>query len=346
MDGVAWQLRDLTRAGVSVVTANGNLCYESPAGKPVVLQPYEADRDYGVKVVASLTTKTADVYVDGARRAKAEPFCRPIATIDYVLVKTGDKAVGELFLAPVNVYKGYSVNETFVTSGVGRFPDDWLVVANHVTATVETYECSTKPDIFSLKLCGDNRYVATPPNVSVVKGFPPLGGKTVFQCRFLLPEKATAFRAGLYSQGGEALTVTAVEEDLCLVGRKVPLVHKYRSNLWYMLKVIADPVAKTADIYINGKLAAEHVAINPRIKNFTGVFFSAQRGTVAWIDDVQVYPWEDYPADYVPQPKPCPAGSYLLGAQRLQPVARGELLRRLGIRVSLPRQTQTVSWLV
>jgi len=82
-----------------------------------------------------------------------------------------------------------------------------------------------------------------------------------------------------------------------------------------MLKVIADPVAKTADIFVNGKLAAERVTLNPQIKSFDSVSFTAERGTVAWVDDVQVYPWEDYPADYVPQPKPCPAGPYLLGVQ-------------------------------
>ena len=286
---------------------------KAPAGKPVVLQSYQADRDYGVKVVANLTTKTADVYVDGARRAKAAPFCRPIASIDYVLVKTGDAAVGEMFLGPVNVYKGYTVNETFVTAGVGRIPDDWMVFPDGGVATVEKYECSTKPDIFSLKLCGGNREGAATPFAAVVKGFPPLRGKTVFQCRFLLPEKATGFRASLDCRGAQAVRIMTVKKDLCV--DKVPLVHDYRSNLWYMLKVIADPVAKTADIYINGKLAAEHVAISPDVDNFDAVSFATQFRSVAWIDDVQVYPWEDYPADYVPQPKPCPAGPYLLGAQ-------------------------------
>ncbi len=35
-----------------------------------------------------------------------------------------------------------------------------------------------------------------------------------------------------------------------------------------------------------------------------------------WVDDVQVYPWQDYPADYVPEPKPCPAKEpYIVGLQ-------------------------------
>lgn len=44
-----------------------------------------------------------------------------------------------------------------------------------------------------------------------------------------------------------------------------------------------------------------------------------------WVDDVQVYPWRDYPADYVPGPKPV-AASHLPGAARMrtshQPINR------------------------
>ena len=269
MDGVAWQLRDLTRAGFSVVTADGSLCYERPLGKPVLLQPYEADRDYGVKVVANLTTKTADVYVDGALKAKAAPFCRPIASIDYVLVKTGDTAVGEMFLAPVNVYKGYAVNETFVTSGRGRIPRTGRLrqAAARRRSKRSNARRSRHLQFEALRRQpqgGRDAYV------SVGKSFAPLGGKTVFQCRFLLPEKGTPFFASLYSREADGLVIATIKDDLCMEGHTVPLVQKYRSNLWYMLKVIADPVAKTADIFVNGKPAAEHVALNPQIQALIG----------------------------------------------------------------------------
>jgi len=37
---------------------------------------------------------------------------------------------------------------------------------------------------------------------------------------------------------------------------------------------------------------------------------------VMWADDIQVYPWMDYPEDYVPEPKPCPIkSSYMLGVE-------------------------------
>ncbi len=269
MDGACWQLRDLEQAGVSLVTKGGNLCWET--GK--VLIPYEINRDYGVKVVAEIDSKMVDVYVDGELKAKGLPFVHPIKSIDYVLVKTGDSATGELFLNPVNLYKGYIVNETFVTCGVGRVPADWDVTGG----SVQPFECGTKPDIFSLKVDGQaSREIGA------------WKAKTVFECRFLLPGTVDGVSVNL---GGVALE------------RVVP----YRPNLWYMAKVVADPKTRTAEVYINGKLLQAKIAF-PKAETF--IRFAGN----VWVDDVQVYPWRNYPADYVPQPKPV-AASHLLGVQ-------------------------------
>ena len=257
MDGACWQLRDLEQAGVSLVTKGGNLCWET--GK--VLIPYEINRDYGVKVVAEIDSKMVDVYVDGELKAKGLPFVHPIKSIDYVLVKTGDSATGELFLNPVNLYKGYIVNETFVTCGVGRVPADWDVTGG----SVQPFECGTKPDIFSLKVDGQaSREIGA------------WKAKTVFECRFLLPGTVDGVSVNL---GGVALE------------RVVP----YRPNLWYMAKVVADPKTRTAEVYINGKLLLAKIAF-PKAETF--IRFAGN----VWVDDVQVYPWRNYPADYVPQP--------------------------------------------
>ena len=269
MDGACWQLRDLEQAGVSLVTMGGNLCWET--GK--VLTPCETNRDYGVKVVADIGTKMADVYVDGELKAKGLSFVNPVKSIDYVLVKTGDAATGEMFLNPVNLYKGYIVNETFVTCGVGKVPADWKVTGG----SVQPFECGTKPDIFSLKVDGH-----------ASREIGPWQGKTVFECRFLLPGTADGVSVNL---GGMALERVA----------------PYRPNLWYMAKVIADPKARTAEVYINGKPLPEKVAF-AKVETF--IRFAGN----LWVDDVQVYPWRDYPADYVPKPKPV-AASHLLGVQ-------------------------------
>ncbi len=272
MDGACWQLRDLERPGVGIVTSGGNLCWET--GK--VLMPYEINREYGVKVIADITAKKADVFVDGEPRGQGLPFVHPIKSVDFFLVKTGDAATGEMFLNPVNIYKGYTVNETFVACGPGKTPADWEVA----NGSVQPFECGTKPDIFSLKLAGETG--------EATRKIGTWKEKTVFECRFLLPGKADGAKVDL---GGVVLEQMAT----------------YRSNFWYMAKVIADPKAGTADVYLNGKLLRDKVAFaQPK----DHVRFS---GTM-WVDDVQVYAWRDYPADYVPEPKPVTA-SHLLGVQ-------------------------------
>jgi hypothetical protein len=188
-------------------------------------------------------------------------------------VKTGDAATGEMFLNPVNLYKGYTVNETFVTCGVGKVPADWEVK----DSSMQPFECSTKPDIFSLKVTGE-----------ALRKIGAWKKKTVFECRFLLPEKVDGVSVNL---GGVALERIA----------------PYRSNLWYMAKVIADPKSRTAEVFINGKRLPEKITF-PKMEET--IRFAGN----IWLDDVQVYPWRDYPADYVPEPKPV-AASHILGVQ-------------------------------
>lgn len=270
MEGACWQLRDMDQAAVSLQTANGHLCWEDGA----VLMPYEVNREYGVRVVADITKKTADVFVDGALKGGGLPFVHPVKSLDFVLVKTGEAATGELFVNPVNVYKGYTVNETFVACGVGKVPAGWEVSGGNVQA----FECGTKPDIFSLKL----------ENGQARRRVGSWKQKMVFECRFLLPG------------GGDGLNVN-------LGGVALEGLIPYRSNFWYMAKVVADPRKKTAEVFLNGKRLPGKLSFR---KAEPSVCFAGN----LWIDDVKVYPWQDYPADYVPEPRPVKT-SHLLGVQ-------------------------------
>ncbi len=314
MDGVAWQLRDPSQAGVNILTADGNLCRENAAGKAVVLQSYEAGREYGVKVVADITAKTTDIYVNGDLKAKAAPFCRPIGAIDEFLIKTGDAATGDLYLNPVNIYKGYAVCENFVACGAGKMPADWTASPADGSAAVEEFECSSKPDIFSLKLTGSKDRA-----VGAGKSFAAIRGKIDFEYRFLTPEKRDGVISDLAGGGKAGVSIVADGGNLCYVDdmdKPVPLVRDYRSNLWYTVKIIADPATGMADIFVNGKLSARSAPFHGRIKTFDALRFTAAPSATLWIDDVRVYPRKDDPADYVPEPKPCLAKTpYLLGVQ-------------------------------
>ena len=269
MEGASWQLRDLEKAAVGLVVKGGNLCAESGQ----VIMPLELNRDYGVKVIADLTAKKADVYVDGELKAKDCAFSNPVKSIDYFLVKTGDAATGEMFLNPVNIHKGYLLNETFVTCATDKVPADWSLRG----AKVEKFECGSKPDIFSLKIDGEaSRKIGA------------WTGKTVFECKFLFPATADAATIDLGGVRLEKLT-------------------PYRSNLWYTAKVVADPKKHTAEIYLNGKLL-------PQKLSFTKAIAALSFAGKLWVDDLLVYPWRDYPSDYVPEPKPVKA-SHILGLQ-------------------------------
>ncbi len=310
MDGACWQLRDLQTAGVSLTTADGKLWCESVGGKSMMVQQLEVGHDYGVKVIANLDTKKVSVFVDGQLKADAVSFVSPIQAMDYVLVKTGETVAGEMFLNPVNIFKGYHVNETFITSGVGTLPSDWNAASG--MAMIEPFECGTKPDIFSLKLAGSADKPA-----AVTKNFEPATGKTVWQYSFLLPEKCDGARAELSSVDKSGLRIITKGGDLCFDNGKDrirPLVHNYRANLWYAIKVIADPKMGTADVFVNGKLTAEGETYVARQTAFNQLRFAATG--LMWVDDIQVYPRLDYPADYVPAPKPQPTrNGAILGVQ-------------------------------
>jgi hypothetical protein len=315
MDGVSWQLRDMTQAVINITTAGSNLYWDASQGNSTILQPYEASHDYGIKVVADISNHVADVYIDGQLKGHAIPFANPASSIDYVLIKTGDSATGELFLSPVNIYKGYAVNESFVTGSPGSLPSDWTASASTTgSATVEKFACCAAPDIFSLKLAALPGQVA-----SAAKHFPALSGKTIFEYRFMLPQAGDGMSAkiGFHDQA-EIGIGTSHGALYCNPGdtsTPIVLAPSYRTNLWYMLKVVADPAAGIADIFLNGKLAASKVAFKSPNSSFDTVNFFATAGTI-WIDDVRVYAWHDYPADYVPEPKPCPTKApYIVGLQ-------------------------------
>ncbi|MCY2988265.1 MAG: glycoside hydrolase family 99-like domain-containing protein [Planctomycetota bacterium] len=308
MEGATWQLRDLQAAAISITVRDGKLCYET-SGQPIPLAPLELHHEYGIKALVDLTAKTTDVYVDGELKARAAPFLHPVDSVDYVLIKTGDTAVGELVLPLVSVWKGYSVNETFATCGVGHAPGDWEVKSGGGAATVEPFRCAAQPDAFSLKLVD---------GAQVTRRFAPLAGKTVWEFKFLLPQKTAGAVAELLAGDGVAGRLVTSAGNLCYVnpqGQPVTLVRDYRANLWYAVKVVAAPDTGKAAVFVNGKLAEPAAEFKPAVSAYASVRFLAGQGTM-WVDDVRVYPWQEYPADYVPEPQPVARrDSHLLGVQ-------------------------------
>ncbi len=316
MDGVAVQLMGGNTVGLKIVTSGGSLGYENANGAFVSMQAYDANRSYGVRAVVDVSAKRADIYVDGVEKAAGVAFRNPVGALDFVLVTTGDAATGELSLWPLDIHTGYLVAEKFITAAAGGMPGGWTSSAAGGTCGVQENNGSAKPDNLSLKLSVAGSGQA----VSAGKAFPLNGGKTVFEYKFLLPAKADGVAALLRNGAGDGVKIITSGGDLDFAGPggNTVLVAGYLANFWYMLKIVADAAAGSADVYVNGKPVETGLALNAAVSGFDNVLFSSGNAglAVVWVDDVRIYPFQEYPADYVPAPIPAAAQSpYILGVQ-------------------------------
>jgi len=241
MDGATWQLRDMNQPAVSIVTQAQNLCYPSADGSLKILQGYTANTDYGVRVDADLNRKTANVFINGQIRASNVPFLDNVRTLDYVLVKTGDQSTGDLYLNPVNVYKGYNLCETFVSGMDGSLPVDWKA-GNNGKAIAAEIKSSAAPDTLSLRITGG----------SAARSFEAGQNKVVFEFCFMAPARAETLTE-LRSASGSIISIATHNDDLCIIGsdgKPAAVVKDYRANLWYALKAIVDTGNGRAEIHV------------------------------------------------------------------------------------------------
>jgi len=86
------------------------------------------------------------------------------------------------------------------------------------------------------------------------------------------------------------LTVTTQNGSFCYStpgSAPVPF-YSYIPNLWYSISVNMDTEANTADIYLNGKLKAQGIAIPDMLPDTVG-FYSPVGSGVTCIDDLVMY---------------------------------------------------------
>ena len=299
MDNARWQLKDMIEAGVSITTLDNILYAESGAGNKVPLQSIESNREYGIQAVVDINNQRADYYVDGLLKAKNVPFLNPIKTVDYFSAQTGGAGTGQMYLNPVNIYKGYTINETFVACSEEVLPANWT--ADKGTASIEKFECGTKPDIYSLNI----QPAKTSKVAQATRKYTPLKGKLVWESRFLLPAKTSNTSFELVGDQNRGLKIAVKNQKIVFYepnGKAKMLLPFIHPNLWYILKAIVDQEKGTTDIFINGKLVAENAQYSPGGLVMDKLQFSSD--SPLWIDDIQLYAWSDYPTDYVPEPRP------------------------------------------
>lgn len=310
MDGAVWQLRDLSAAALSLTVHGGQLSVESIDAPPRPLAKILARHEYGVRAVVDVSRRLVQLYVDGQLVASDVPFLNDVKTLDYVLITTGNNAAGQLYLPMVNLHKGYRANESFLTAATGRLPDDWARISKTGTASVEEFACSARPDVMSLRLSDGGR---------ARKTFPAIHTNTVLECRILLPHKRDGTVMGILAADGRVASVRSVDGDLCYLspdGQATVLVRDYVENLWWAIRILAEPKSGLAECWVNGKRVPGNLVLGQIAGGISGVEFAAPADAIMWLDDVRVYPWHGYPADYVPEPEPVSGtDDYLVGTQ-------------------------------
>ena len=141
MDGMKWALRSNEDEGVSLITQN-DILYLETAGALVPLVTYEAGVEYGVKVVVDVTEKKTSVYVNGVLKASGVAFKQPVTSLNNFQMNTGGTAVGDVYIAAIKIYKGYAVNERFISIMPNSVPVDWVAKAFQGAITVAEMKSS------------------------------------------------------------------------------------------------------------------------------------------------------------------------------------------------------------
>jgi hypothetical protein len=317
MDGTKWLLRNDNTDAISVKLESGNIVWEGGGGLATVLQPYSVNTEYGMKIVADIDENLADVYINGALRESGVAFKQATALLNNFQVQTGDSSTGDLFFSPVKLYKGYIVNEKFVSLMPGFMPQDWQVNAEGGVIAVQEMSSSARPDVFSMKL---NAAGATG-TMSFAKNITAQTGNLMLEYNVLIPQKKDGLTAELTSGGSTVLKLTTSNGQLGYengYGQFVS-IYDYVPNLWYKIKVKLNRTAETFDLYINSKLKAQMVSIPASAGPIDGIRYtvsSDSNGGVMWLDDIAIYPDLPLPADYVSAPvAPNDSDEHLVGMQ-------------------------------
>jgi hypothetical protein len=317
-DGIMWQLRaDGDIPVVKIVTSGDNLCYENSSNATVVLQSYNANTSYGIKVVANIDSQTADIYVNGIQRASGIAFRYAVDNVSSFYFKTSDSGTGVVDIAPIVIYTGYNVWDKFLT-GITWGTNDWIGTTNGGSVGVQDWNCGASVDTRSVKLddtSGSN-------NVTLSHAFTTQSLTTVWDYTFLLPNKLDGVTAELKNGTTTAVRIITSGGNICYEdsnGNLVTLWSNYQANLWYTIRITADPNVDIAWIEVNGKTQAYGVAFRNAVVGFDKIVFSTPTSGAGavWVDDIDVYAYQGPASDYVPAPVVCASANYIVGVEAM-----------------------------
>lgn len=276
---------------------NPVMVYRNNSGQDTVIQNISTNTWYTVKLVADVSAKTYDIYVDGVLKVSNAPFRNTsVTSLDGILFSSGISSSGTLYADDVLVTSHdtsgtSSINETFDSLTTGTEPAGWTIyTAPDTSALVADIPSASDK---SLKLYDRN----TSEKPEAVKKFVERSGVVTAEFKFMAPEISKWSRVPNLMSG----TKTAVEMYAFDDSSSVLLYRDNNSvdhdimaistNVWYTVKVIADTSTKTYDIYVNGVLKISNAPFkDSTITHIDSIYFSSGKsseGTV-YVDDISV----------------------------------------------------------
>ncbi|THF74833.1 glycoside hydrolase family 99-like domain-containing protein [Cohnella fermenti] len=314
IDGWSWRLYEGDTEAIGIAAQGSNLVVERSGGT-TTLQAYSAGTEYGIKVVADTSSDTADIYVNGGLAASGVSFANAVSQLDRFELRSDASQQGEIQQLGVKIYKGYAVNERYLSTVPGVLPQDWTYVSSGGSIAVVEMKSATAPDTYSLKVDSS----AAAGAMSAAKSLSGVSGKTVFEFKAFLPDQRDGFSAELKSGSAVLLKLNTSDGQwnyADATGTEVPF-YDYQANLWTHLKAVVDSSSGKADLYVNGKLVVDQAAIAVSASEADGIVFGADTSSqgVLWLDDILVYAKQPLPTDYVPEPAASASHDQLVGVQ-------------------------------
>lgn len=344
-EDISFELRQGTTSALKIKINNGKLVMEHSSGEDTILQEAKSFRWIGMKVVADIKANEADVYIDGVKRAEAAEFRNKVGALDHVAISTGASDTVKLLLSAMKVYKGYHVHETFMTDPARSVPASWNVNSSGGEGSVQKIVNGQKPYDANLFRFSDTSGTE---GVALSKTFDKQSGNIQFEYKFMLPEKLDGVTMELGNGTTSAVKIVTSGGSIGYedsTGQAVSLIHDYKANVWYEMRIVADSSTDMADYIINHVAKATNIAFRNEVDAIDTVRFATPAIGMGYmfLDDIFIF---DYmPPSSVPEPQveSPPPGKYV-GPQYFAGGFREGSHAAWGSIISTPARKPLLGW--
>ena len=304
-DGVSIGIYSDDTAAIKLITSGDKVYLDSAERK--YLFDYSPDTWYGLKIIFDIDKNIiTEINLNGKSVCGNLPFINPCTYVNNFVMSTGAESTGTLAVNIVKIYRGYIINETFVSS-LNRIPSDFETSG---TVSVADMKSNVPPDTRSLRLtCGITES-------RVTKKFDSVDRKKVTVSQYIYTNpKADGIYISVSDGYGRGFSVVTDSGKIGYADTGGQIVHfcDYRENVWYRIDIKADLKKRCADIYVNYRKYAEDISINTEtIRSYR---VGINKAGSFLIDDIMLYEDNDTYDDYVPEPQIVKSGDCLIGMQ-------------------------------